>query len=1008
MQRRGRLILGGIVLLAAVLVAGVWLVPGMLDWNRYRGGIAALASQQLGRPVHIGGSVSLQLLPQPILTASDVSVEGGQADEHGAAVGDGMGPDGIGLRARALRLRVALGPLLAGKVDARELTLQGADLRLPWPPPAGALAQRPPSWLTGLQARVEDGRLQVGQLVFTGIEGTIATDPETGTLAVAGVLQSGGATARTWQFTARLGRPGGDGAAGLDVSLDGQERLRDTGGTFSGQIGADGALSGRVAGRGPDLSLLMPAPALPWRTDGRLNAAGGLAIADELALEIGGAPATGAVALRVAPQAQLDVAITAGRLDLDAWLPALLARNSGSLRAGIPTGIDLSAEAATLAGGTVRRLRGGVDVAAGVVHLRDVTAVLPGEAELTVSGQVTTDPAPRFDGPVKVRAPDLRSTLQWLHGVLPAWAGLAPAGALRGADLSAHVTADAGQGGATELTGTLDGSRIGGSASYRAARDGGAPGTGVRAGVTVALTLDTAALDPWLRWTDPFVEVRRGGIGLMRTLEAGLAGLRTVDADVRITAGQSTWRELPMGAVAVELSSETSRVWVRRIEAQPLGAHVNVSGQVGEGGRLSDGRLEVSTADLSRLRPLLEPLLAVDRWAGLQGLLHGQGSLLVLAAGPADALGGRLTAEVGDLRLEAQPVVDLARRHWAGPVTLHHPGAPRLLEMLGLSGTAAWLGDGSLSLVGQADVSPGRVALDGATLSAGAMRATGTVVFEGGRAFGTVGFETLPLPLVYPRSPEPLPFRWLLGWQARLEVQAAELLLGLTPVLSRLSTDVTLEAGVLSFGKASARLQGGVLTGRATLDASADPPTVMAEAQLAGLSLSGPVFDMPLDVVAGQAEAAGTVSAAGNSPAALLATAHGQAVVRVHAGVASGFDLTAAGGALTAPDPVHALETARQALLSGSTSFATLEGPVTVERGAVVVDLGLTSPAGTVRLTGGLDLQASGLDMRLSFEPAGPDAGPGPVLGERWTGPAGAAVRTPELAGLARWLADRP
>ncbi len=960
----------------ALLVAGVWLVPGMLDWNRYRDGIAALVSQQVGRPVRIGGGVSLQLLPQPILTADDVSIEAGVTDEHSVAVDEGH------LHAKALRLRVALGPLLAGKVDAQELTLQGADLRLPWPLPPGAIVQRPPAWLTGLQARVEDGRLQVGELVLSGIQGTITTDPDTGTLAAAGVLQAG---ERTWQFTARLARPGRDGAAGLDVSLDGRDKLRDTGGTFSGQIAADGALSGRVAGRGPDLSQLMPAPALPWRGDGRLNAAAGLAIADELALEIGGAPARGAVALRVQPRAQLDVAIAAGRLDLDAWLPALLGRNPGTLRAGIPTGIDLSAEAATLAGGTLRRLRGGVDLAQGLVHLRDVTALLPGDAQLTLSGQVGTEPQTHFEGTVRLVAPDFRATLRWLQRNLPQAVAAVPAGVLRSADLSAKVTADPSQANITELEGTIDATRLRGSVSVR---------LGGRTGITTALTLDRLSLDAWL--PNPAAAL---------TAEQALAtaaAFRSIDADVKLQVDRLAWAGAPLGAAALEMQSEQSRIVLRRLEAQPFGARLAISGQLSDLGRLSDGRLDVTTDNVAPLRTAL-----MQVWPGappLDAVMRGPGTLLVLAAGPPEALAGRVTLELNDIRLEAQPVVNLPARRWAGPVTLHHPGAPRLLETLGLGGTAAWLGDGSLSLVGQVAVSPGRVEWESATMAAGALRGTGRLVLEGRRVFGQVGFETLPLPLIYPRSPDPLPTGVLRGWQAGLQLKAAQVLVGLTPVLRAASADVTLQDGVLRLSRVSGQAESGTLTGGAMLDAVSDPPRVSVQVQAAGLVLGGPVFDMPLDLLGGQAAGSLDLSAGGYSPAALLATLSGHATIRVRDGVAAGFDLAVAGAALSRPDPTEATGAARAALLGGRTPFGVLEAALAVERGVITTDVRLVAPDGEAQLTGSLDLQGSTSDLRLTLRPAGAGA---PGLDERLTGQSAAPVRTPELAGLARWLADR-
>lgn len=985
--RGRRFAVGGVGLVLALLVAGVWLLPGMLDWNRYRAAIATLASQQLGRPVQIDGAVNLQFLPQPILTAAGVSVSAGEAD-------------GVVLRADALRLRVALGPLLAGKVDARELTLQGADLRLPWPPPSGALMQRPPPWLTGLQARVEHSRLQVGDLAFTEIDANLATDPDTGTLSAAGTGRAG---ARTWQFTARLARPGRDGSAGLDVSLDGQGRLRDTGGTFSGQVGADGALAGRVAGRGPDLSALMPAPAVPWRGDGRLSASGGLAVADELSLEIGGVPARGAVALRVTPQTRLDVAIATGRLDLDAWLPALLGPRTGSLRSGIPTGIDLSAEAASLAGGLLRQLRAGVELGGGAVRLRDVMAVLPGETRLALTGRIAPVAETRFEGDVQLVGPDLRSTLRWLQPLLPEGLAGLPAGVLRTADLHAHVVAEPAQAIVTDVRGMIDGAALEGSVLVK---------FGARLGVTLGLKVDRLSLDTFV--PDP--------ASLLSTavIQGAAAALRALDLDVKLGAERADWAGVALGPLAVELQGEATRLTVRRLEAQPLGAKLSVSGQMGEVNRVSDGRLELTVPDLAALRPLLDELPVQEGGVrtvleALRRLPHwrGPGSLVVLAAGPPDGLTGRVTLELGDLRIEAQPTVNLVQPRLAGSLTLHHPGAPRMLETLGLGQTAAWLGDGSLSLVGQVAVMPGRLELESGTLSAGALRAGGRLVFEGGRLTGEVKAETLPLPLVYPRSPEPLPLMGLRRGAVSLRLEAGSVLVGLTPVLQAAGTDVSLEAGVLRLSRLTGRVERGSLSGGVVLDAAADPPRLSVQGRVSGVPLPGPLFESPLDLAAGQMELTFSVAGGGWSPAALLATSAGQGRVRVQDGLANGFDLAGAAQALTMADARQAMEAARTALMGGSTPFARVVMPLSLSRGVVTVDGQLSALSGEASLAGTLDLAGGALDMRLGLVPAVPPANSGvgvtaPVLGARVTGPATAPRRTPELAGLARWLADRP
>ena len=312
-----RSLLIALAVLAALVAAAAWLVPPRLDVNAWRDDIADLASARLGRSVRIDGPIAFRLLPEPTLTAAKVSLAAPAA--------------GVRITAAEMRLRVALVPLLSGQVDARELVLRGAELRVPWPLAPATFRLRTPQWLTRFSAKVEDGRLLIGNLAVSGIDGTLENDSYTGTYRAAGTATFSGAK---WRFTARLSQPGTDGSAGLDVTLDGQGKVQGIGGTLSGQFAADGAFAGHVAARGPNLAQLLPAPAVPFSADGRVTVAGGLAAADDLALNIGGSPARGAVALRVAPAMRLDLAVAASRLDLDAWLPVLTRPAAGGCRPG--------------------------------------------------------------------------------------------------------------------------------------------------------------------------------------------------------------------------------------------------------------------------------------------------------------------------------------------------------------------------------------------------------------------------------------------------------------------------------------------------------------------------------------------------------------------------------------------------------------------------------------------------------------------------------------------------
>ena len=111
--------------------------------------------------MRIDGPIHLDLLPEPTLTAEHVRLGSDQ---------------GMSITAAQLRLTVALGALAAGRIDARELVLRQAEMRVPWPlDPSGLRVVRTPRWLSSVTARVEDGKLSIGGLTLTGIDATLTT-----------------------------------------------------------------------------------------------------------------------------------------------------------------------------------------------------------------------------------------------------------------------------------------------------------------------------------------------------------------------------------------------------------------------------------------------------------------------------------------------------------------------------------------------------------------------------------------------------------------------------------------------------------------------------------------------------------------------------------------------------------------------------------------------------------------------------------------------------------------
>ena len=954
-------ILASLLLLASL---AAWLVPPMLDWTRYRGEIVALASATLGRSMRIDGPISLTLLPQPVLTAASVSVDDADAT----------------ISMRVLRLRVALGPLLRGEIAARELVMRDFEMHLPWPITTPVVSVRRPDWLAAVSARIEHGRVTLGDMAITDIDADLATGTPEGSYAASGTARLSG---QPWHVSLRMTQPGGDGSVGLDVALDGQGPTQGIGATLSAQIGSDGTLGGRVTARGPDLSALLPAPALTFKADGRLTVAGGLAAADDLTVEIGGSPARGAVALRVSPALRLDVALAAGRLDLDAWLPTVL----GGSGLAVPTGIDLSAEAAQLAGGTLRQLRGAFDIDRDGVDVRDMRAVLPGEASVQLAGRIThAGGQPHFAGDATLAAPSLRATLGWLEAAGFGAVSALPEGVLRSAELTGHAMLDPGQLALAPLSGRVDSSHIDGSLAIR-------PGTPLAVGAT--LRMDRLDLDPWLPDTLP-------------TFSTTTAKLAAMDADLRLDAGHATVRGMEITPFVLDAVIDGGQLALRRLQGQSRDVEIVASGALVAGGRLVDGRLDLRASQAAAFNAMLPAMLS-----GNAVMLRAPMMLQMRASGPSEALALQVAGALGDLKLDAQPTLDLTTGRWNASLTLRHPGAPRLAELIGLAGAPSWLGDGSLALVARATGGTGHVSVEEFDVTAGALHAAGQLTVDTGgpepHVDGKIVAETLPLPFPFPRTPEPLPLAVLDGWTGSVALEAGRVLAGLSPVAEHVTASLVLADRTLRIDRLSAGVAGGVLTGNVVLHVDAArvsaagsdglaSPTLSAAAVLKGATIASPIFDLPIDVEGGRLDGEISMRASGYSPAALLASLQGQVTLQVRKGRLAGLDL-----AQLAADPTE--ERARVALAGGATNFDLLELTAQARRGSLQIQSAhLVAPSGDATASGTVDLPGESADLRLVIRPAMPDP---PEIGLRLTGPIDALQRTPELAGVTTWRLAR-
>ncbi len=937
-------------LLPVALVAAAWFGPRLLDWEAQRDRVAAIATGRLGRPVSVQGPLRVTLLPQPMLEADDVRV----GEEEGG---------GLGVTARVLRLRLGLFPLLSGRLEPRDLVLVGAEIRLPWPPDSiGAL--RPPPWLTGFDARIEDSRIEVGGAVLDGVSARLAAPGPLDAVRAEGRFTWRGAVAR---FEAVLGRPGFDGVATLDLSV----AARGANVTARGALVAEGGFEGRIEASGSDLALLMAAPPGPFRATGRVSVTAEVAAADDLVIDLGGVTGRGAATFRFRPEPRLDIALALARIDLDAWIVA----TRGAQAPPLPVGLDLSAEAASFRGQTIRRLRGGIFREGERITLTDIAALLPGEAEIEASGATAGG---RLELALRFSGASLRATA----GAFGLPVDRFDPSRLRAFDGRARLVLEATQLSVPELAATLDGGRVSGAGVYR---------FGTRPALGLGLSFDRLVLDGLLPPPAEWTALLRGGFG--------------IDANLRLAAEAVAWGGVTAGRAALDAVLESGRIGLRRASAQIGGADVTLAGSLATGAapRFGDLVLDVVGPNAAGLAAMAAPFVTLTEDFTAQPL-----RLRVTGAGPTDALVLAAEGEVGELRFEGQTTANLPHERATATLTLRHPGAPRLAVLLGARQRPGWLGDGSFSLITNLSGTRAGVTAESLELVAGGLRARGqlALALDGARPrlTGRVAAERLPLPGLSLRDENPLGFGLLGAIDAELAVEAAEVVAPDLPLLAEVASKLKLEGGRLALEELRARLGGGALEGTLGLDAAAAPPVLSGSLGLTGATLTSPLFGLPIDLASGRIEAQGRFTASGHAPAALLGSLSGDGRFALIDGVLGGVALRDVVAAAAHEDAIQAEAAMRAGLEGGATGLERLEGGWRAAAGVVTLDGVRLAGEGGVSgaIEGSADLRRGTLDLRFLVQPPPAEA---PAVALRVTGPAATPRRQPEIADWARWRA---
>jgi uncharacterized protein involved in outer membrane biogenesis len=217
----------GIIL---IIAAGILALPSLVASANHRATIEALASSVAGRKVHIAGSLSLNLFPEPRLVAGNVTIDG---------------TNGETIKARSLTLDISMPSLLRGQLTASSLVLQSPVIAFPWPLPGGPSAVAPPPWLTTLHAQINNGRISFGDLSVSDISADIFTGAE-GAVSISGTGKFSG---QPFDLTLSLGAIDLSGQAPLAATFQTGQLAANVSGQFSTGNIVKGSLKISLHGR---------------------------------------------------------------------------------------------------------------------------------------------------------------------------------------------------------------------------------------------------------------------------------------------------------------------------------------------------------------------------------------------------------------------------------------------------------------------------------------------------------------------------------------------------------------------------------------------------------------------------------------------------------------------------------------------------------------------------------------------------------------------------------------
>ena len=645
-------IVGGLI---GLLIVAALAAPFFVDLNDYKAEIAAKAKEATGRDLAIDGDISLSILPTPGVVI------------HGLRFGNAPGgsqPDMATLKSATVK--VAIMPYLTSNtVEVEEIVLEKPTFVFEklkdgsgnWqiapqaaapeagvtPEPSAAPADGgSPMAVVIKSASIEGGTLIYRDLVAGTEQKVENLNIDLSLDSLTGPFQAeGGATVVNIPlgFRVKTGALDPTKPMPLDVSFS----LTDSNATigFVGEVNIAAVedptkpiVTGKLSSKGDNLAKMIagmpnqsadglpPIMAQAFAVDADIQAGKTNARTDNFTANLGDLTAKASVAANyeAAPSVEANVAI--GRIDLDKLMPAGEAKEESaeaapaetaapaqpaapfSLPPDVTANLGLTVEQIVYKGQAIDETNVAVQLAKGILTIKNASAKLPGSSSVALTGALTAkDGQPNFDGALKADSSNLRALIE---AFAPGAVKDVPGDRLTKLALNTGVKYNPAQAELANLKATLDQSTMSGGVVV-ALPDGVQR---KQLGLGVGLAVDKLNLDGYMPAKSAAKEAEPAEATTDKKPDQGgnplkaLAPLADYNANVDFKAGSLTLNQQQISGLRLVAAVANGTLDVKELSVADFqGGKANVAAKVTDlkGDPKFDSKFDVTAKDAGRV-----------------------------------------------------------------------------------------------------------------------------------------------------------------------------------------------------------------------------------------------------------------------------------------------------------------------------------------------------------------------------------------------------------------------